>query len=208
MLQTQNLNFAYTPAVQFNFPDIHLHAGERLLITGLSGAGKTTFLHLISGLLPYKSGKVFIDKQNISAFSRQALDKFRGQNIGFIFQKPYLIHSLSVLQNLYFQRHISGFVKDPLRATTLLEKLGIAYTAHKKPYQLSQGEQQRVTIALALQNQPKLIIADEPTASLDDINCTAVMELLHTEALALNAALVVASHDARIKSLFTREVQL
>ncbi|HMR81858.1 MAG TPA: ATP-binding cassette domain-containing protein [Niabella sp.] len=207
MLQTNNIQFSY-PAVQFRFPDIQCKAGDILLITGSSGKGKTTLLHLLAGLLKPQSGHIYIDGTDITALHAGSLDKFRGQKTGIIFQQSHFVASLSVIENLLLAPYLTGIKTNKERAKELLTQLNIAEQANKKPSRLSQGQLQRASIARALMNNPAVILADEPTSSLDDENCHKVATLLQEQAAITNAALVIVTHDQRLKQLFHQKIEL
>jgi ABC-type lipoprotein export system ATPase subunit len=207
MISTTNLGFSY-PGKEFHFPDMQCAEGNALLITGNSGRGKTTLLHLLGGLQKPQSGIIMIGDTDISKLSATALDRFRGKNIGIVFQQPHFLASLTVLENLLATATISKSGKNKNDAMMLLERLGIADQAGKKPARLSAGQQQRLSIARALMNDPKLVLADEPTASLDDENCAAVAKLLYSQTTQSNAALLIVTHDQRLKSIFTNNLHL
>lgn len=207
MISTNNIRFAY-PAIQFHFPDISCKAGDTLMITGSSGTGKTTLLHLLGGLLKPRSGAITIGETDITNLSARKSDKFRGQRIGIIFQQPHFVASLNVKDNLLLAPYLANKSVKENRADELLNQLGISEQQYKKTYTLSQGQQQRVSIARALMNNPALILADEPTSSLDDGNCIKVAELLQHQAKQANAALVIVTHDQRLKQIFHQTVHL
>ncbi|KAB5490831.1 ATP-binding cassette domain-containing protein [Flagellimonas hadalis] len=209
MVRTSNLKFEYDKkSEQFRFPDISLDASQNLLILGKSGIGKTTLLHLLAGLLPPMDGSIEIDGVPIHTLSNRQLDRFRGQNIGIVFQNNHAIQSLTVIENLearlfFAQKTISQTViKD------LLEHLDISDCKNKKIRELSEGQLQRLGIAMAMVHHPQIIFADEPTSSLDDDNCTKVMQLLIEQAEMNSANLIVITHDQRIKPLFTKTLAL
>jgi ABC-type lipoprotein export system ATPase subunit len=208
MLSTHSLSFEYDEQNQFEFPDLELNEGDDLLILGESGIGKTTFLHLISGLLKPKTGKIFIDGTDLFQLSDKQLDTFRGGAIGIVFQRPHFINSLTLGENLALIQFLGKKKADPVRINLVLDSLGILYKKNRKPHLLSQGEQQRAAIALAVINQPKLILADEPTAALDDKNCIKVIELLKSQTKRNKASLIIITHDQRLKSEFRDSVSL
>ncbi len=206
MLETKNLRFKYDNNLELNFPDIKT-SKENLLILGASGVGKTTFLHLLSGLLKPMNGEIDLLGTKISKLKMSEMDRFRGKNIGIVFQKPHFINSLTVKENLQLAQYISK-KNDKNRIQSLLESLGIEDKANKKTQNLSQGEKQRVSIALAIVNSPKLILADEPTSSLDDLNCDKVINILKNQASKYKAKLIIITHDYRLKKHFKNTLSL
>jgi len=207
MIKTNNLSFNYDNKVFFNFKNINLKNGEDLLIIGNSGIGKTTLLHLLAGLLKTDSGSINIYGQELKNFSNYQLDQFRRENIGIVFQRPHFINSLTVKENLQLAQYI-GKKNNNDRIENILNNLNILDKSDKKTNQLSQGEKQRVSIAMAIVNSPKLILADEPTSSLDDFNCTNVINLLKKQAYDYGAQLIVITHDSRLKEHFKKQLQL
>ncbi|MEO9893914.1 ATP-binding cassette domain-containing protein [Aurantibacter sp.] len=209
MVQTDNLTFQYTKKEHaFNFPNITLGEQENLLILGKSGVGKTTFLHLLAGLLHPNNGSVIIDEVPINGMSHSKLDKFRGQNIGLVFQKNHAVKSLNVLDNLKARLFFSKKSIDYAAIDTLLEQLDLKETKKSKVNELSEGQLQRLGIAMAVVHKPKVILADEPTSNLDDENCSTVLQLLQQQAEENKANLVVITHDTRIKSGFKNIITL
>jgi putative ABC transport system ATP-binding protein len=208
MLRTHHLRFAYNTDVSFHFPDLTCEAGQGLLITGQSGKGKTTLLHLLAGLLAPHEGEIWIDDVNLATLRGRALDRFRGQRIGLVFQQPHFIASINVLENLVAAGWLATGKKDRTKARQLLDRLDIGPCAQRKPQQLSAGQQQRAAIARALMNDPAVLLADEPTSSLDDENAHTVADLLLQQAQQAGASLIVVSHDQRLKELFTQSIRL
>ena len=207
MIRTKGLNFKYNEQASFSFPDINLGKDENLLIIGSSGIGKTTLLHLLAGLLESNSGSINLYGQDISKLTQHQIDKFRGQNIGIVFQKPHFVNSLTVKENLQLAQYL-GNKKDQNRIVDILSSLDILDKENKKPKKLSQGEKQRASIAMAIVNSPKLILADEPTSSLDDENCDRVIKLLKKQASEFKAQLIVITHDNRLKKHFKKSIKL
>jgi len=189
-------------------PDLYCEAGSTILITGDSGKGKTTYLHILGGLLQPTTGTIEINKENMLALSEKKLDKFRGKNIGIVLQKSHFVSALTVLENLEMASWLATGKKNSVRAKKLLEQLDVANQANKLPSQLSIGQQQRVSIARALMNEPKVLLADEPTSSLDDKNAEKVIELLTSLSKEYKAALVIVTHDSRIKEKFINKITL
>ena len=206
MIETKSLKFSYDGKFVFEFPNIKLKNGENLLILGSSGIGKSTLLHNLAGILTPQSGSIKIFGNNISKFSEIEIDKFRGENIGIIFQRPHFVNSLTVKENLqlaqFLGKNLEGDIKETLKSLKILDKID------KKPNDLSQGEKQRVSIAIAIIKSPKLILADEPTSSLDDSNCSNVINILKEQASKKNAQLIVITHDSRLKKHFKTSLKL
>jgi ABC-type lipoprotein export system ATPase subunit len=197
-LKTKSLQYAHPGQAPISFPDIELDSGDALLILGKSGSGKTTLLNLLAGLLQPSHGEITMGNVKISDLSGQELDLYRGQHIGIVFQKPHLIAALNVRQNLELVPYFSK--KKGVDLLTLLGELGIEGKAEASVLTLSEGEAQRVSIARALANSPKLILADEPTSSLDDGNTEKVLQLLKEQASKIGAALIIVTHDQRVKA--------
>ena len=206
MIETKSLEYSYDDNFVFKFPNINLKTNENLLILGNSGIGKTTLLHNLAGILRPKSGMIKIFKNEISKFSELKLDKFRGENIGIVFQKPHFVNSLTIGENLELAQFLGQNKKGNIQV--ILDSLKILDKINKKPKELSQGEKQRASIAIAIINSPKLILADEPTSSLDDGNCKNVINILKEQALKYNAQLVVITHDNRLKKYFKKSIAL
>ena len=208
MISTKNITFSYSKEQTFILPDLHCDAGSTILITGDSGKGKTTYLHILGGLLRPKTGSILIDTTDIITLSERQNDAFRGKNIGIVFQKSHFVSALTVLENLEMASWLATGKKNSVRAKKLLEQLDIVNQSNKLPSQLSIGQQQRVSIARALMNEPKVLLADEPTSSLDDKNAEKVISLLTTLSKEYKAALIIVTHDSRIKEKFSNRITL
>lgn len=208
MIQTKNIHFSYGKGTDFRFPDIAASSGESLLITGGSGKGKTTLLHLLGGLQRPQSGEVIIEDTNIASLSERKLDHFRGKNIGLVLQQSYFVASLNVLENVVLASWLATGKQATEKAKQLLAQLDLSDHIHKLPTQLSIGQQQRVSIARALINEPKLLLADEPTSSLDDDNAFKVADMLSHLAKQYGTALVIVTHDQRLKDRFPKQISL
>lgn len=206
MLQAKNIEFHYDSNQKFQIPDINLNSGEQLLIIGKSGSGKTTILNILGGLLKPLSGEIIIDRTSVYSLSGGRLDKFRGKNIGIIFQKPHILAALNVEENLKLANFFVGEKNDLINP--LLKELGIYEKRKANVNTLSEGEAQRVSIARALVNNPKIILADEPTASLDDENAVNVVKLLKQQAEKYKAALIIVTHDQRVKDLISNQITI
>ena len=208
MIELTNIRHRYGDRIILDLPSFQLGAGEECLILGSSGSGKTTLLHILAGILKPSEGDVKIGGANLNDMTGTALDRFRGQNIGIVLQKLHLIAPISVLQNLLLAQTLSGKPVNESASMKLLESLGIASLRNSKPTQLSHGQAQRLAIARAVINQPKLLIADEPTSNLDDKHAEEALQILRSQACACGAALVLATHDARVKSHIGRRLEL
>lgn len=208
MIATKNITFSYGKSTSFTFPDIHCPDGETVLITGGSGKGKTTLLHLLGGLLRPEQGEIRIHNTDIGTLSEKKLDHFRGQNIGLVLQQSHFIASLSVLENVVLASWLASGKQLTEKAKLLLQQLDLEQQIYKLPSQLSIGQQQRVSIARALINEPKVLLADEPTSSLDDENALKVADLLDNLAKEYRSALVIVTHDSRLKQRFTNQITL
>lgn len=182
--------------------------GEHWLVLGPSGSGKTTLLHALAGILRPAAGSIVVAEQDLAALSPSALDHFRGRHIGIVLQRLHLIPSLSVMENLLLAQYLSGMPQDRRRTEEVLASLDLAEKAGAKPHELSFGQAQRVAVARAVVNRPRLLLADEPTSNLDDARCLQVLELLQAQARACNATLVIATHDQRIKARVGNHYQL
>ena len=207
MLEIKNIAFGYNSETNFSFPDFELNQGDQSLLLGNSGCGKTTLLHIIAGFTKPQSGEVIISNKTIYNLSETARDKFRGKEVGFIFQKPLFVQSLSVKENILLAQHLGG-TKDTSKIEIILKELGLENKIDSKISELSEGEKQRVNIARALINKPNLILADEPTSALDDENCNNVISLLKRVAKEANATLLVVTHDNRLKLVFDKKIEL
>lgn len=208
MLATNKLVFQYQNGPSFQFEDVHCPAGEHLLILGESGRGKTTLLHLLAGLLKPTIGEVLVANTNIASLQSAALDKFRGEHIGIVFQTAHFVESLSVEDNLVMPQYLTGKPLDRNRVKELLKRLNLEHRAQARPATLSVGEQQRAAIARALVNAPQVVLADEPTSALDDKNAAEVIALLKEHAAWSKASLVIVTHDQRLKNEFKHQIHL
>jgi ABC-type lipoprotein export system ATPase subunit len=207
-LETKSLEFKYPNGSAFHFPNFQLNENNEVLILGNSGVGKTTLLHILGGLLKPSAGEVWINNENVYSKSGGKLDQFRGENIGIVFQTAHFVQPLSVIENLNLTLKFSKRKFDSNRALELLTRLELQDKKLKKPSELSIGEQQRVSIARALMLNPKLILADEPTSALDDKNAEIVLDLLREEAKRSQSALVIVTHDSRLKSKIQNTIML
>jgi len=206
MVNLQHAAHHYDSENIVSLPDIILNQGEQLLIHGLSGSGKTTLLHVLAGLLSPTTGKVLINDTELYFLSESNLDKFRGQTIGIIFQQMHLVNTLTVFENIRLAQYMAGVEQNEKRIREVLKQLDIPEKESSFSDELSQGEKQRVSIARAVVNHPKLILADEPTSSLDDKRSEQVITLLKGQAQLYDASLIISTHDSRVKSHFSKSI--
>ena len=208
MLRLSGVHYSYGAKEVLALESFEAAQGEHWLVLGASGSGKTTFLNLVAGLLTPTEGDVEVAGHSHRSLGGSALDRWRGRNVGIVPQKLHLVRSLDVLQNLLLAPYLAGLTSDRVRAIGLLETLSLKEKAKDKPHQLSHGQAQRVAIARAVMNRPKLLLADEPTANLDDLNCAQALDLLQEQAKACGATLIVATHDQRAKERFEKRLAL
>ncbi len=203
MIQIDGLRHGYDGGADvLDVPAARVEAGGRWLLLGKSGSGKSTLLHVLGGLLRPRAGRVVVDGQDVYGRPEGALDRWRGRTVGIVFQRLHLFETLTAADNLRAARLFAGLPADEARIAALLARLDLTARAGAYPSALSHGQRQRVVIARAVVTGPRVLLADEPTASLDDDRAAAVMDLLAREAEATGAALVVATHDARIRPYF------
>jgi ABC-type lipoprotein export system ATPase subunit len=208
MFKLQNLTHAYDGTTVLNVASWQAAQGAQWLMLGPSGSGKTTLLHVLAGILRPTSGQVTVADQDMTALSPAALDRFRGKHVGIVLQRLHLIDSLSVLNNLLLAQYLAGESQNAARVREVLASLDLGDKADARPHELSHGQAQRVAVARAVVNKPKLLLADEPTSNLDDIRCLQVLDLLLAQAKACGATLVIATHDQRIKSRVPNHYEL
>lgn len=189
---------------------LEVKQGEFVAIVGPSGAGKSTFLSIAGALLTPTSGEITIGGQALSSLSSKALTRVRLEKVGFIFQGANLIPYLNVKDQLLVIAELAGHRNSEAkqRATQLLEELGLSHRANQYPEKLSGGEKQRVAIARAMMNNPDVILADEPTASLDAERGYSVVQMIAQEVKCNNKAAIMVTHDERILDLVDRVVRI
>ena len=205
MIRTHQLVYAYSIGPTLAFPDVDVAQGAVLLLSGPSGCGKSTWLALAAGLMAPTSGDMVVVDQSPGALKNVAADAWRARTIGFLPQKLYLSAALTVRQNLAIAQWAAGQTEDVVQIDAALQALGVQELAQRKPAQLSGGQAQRVALARAVLLQPRVILADEPTASLDDEAAADALGLLLNTARSRGATLVIATHDWRVQALLSSE---
>jgi putative ABC transport system ATP-binding protein len=208
MIALQNCIQSYNRDTVVNLPDIRLGKGENLLVTGLSGSGKSTLLHILAGILHPTQGTYQIDGSDLLSMSESERDRYRGTHIGIVYQQMHLVTSLNVANNIQLARYMAGLKPDLNRVKQVCETLDIGNKLNSYPNELSQGQKQRVAIARAVVNDPVLLLADEPTSSLDDLRSENVINLLKESAAISGASLIVSTHDSRVKKHFENVLDL
>jgi putative ABC transport system ATP-binding protein len=208
MIFTQQLSYLYpqsdTTSAILHFPDVDLAQGDVLVLRGNSGSGKSTWLALLAGLLTPQQGELTVAGQRLNGLSNTARDAWRANTLGFLPQKLHLSEALTVAENLQLAYFAAGLPLNTSAKTHIestLAALGVADFAKRRPSTLSGGQAQRVALARAVLLNPKIILADEPTASLDDDAASAALVLLQTSAARCHATLVIATHDFRVSAV-------
>ncbi len=202
ILSVKNLHFSYSGGKSFIFPDLYCSDNDNMLVHGASGSGKTTLLHIIAGIIRPGTGSISINGTIVSGLTAKEMDAFRGENIGMIFQQHYFFQGMNIFENLMAAQKLSGSKPDKQHLFTLMHDLDIFTLKDSRPETLSQGEQQRFSIARALANKPLLVLADEPTSSLDDQNCLKFIEMMKSSINNYKTSWIIATHDNRLKEHF------
>lgn len=207
LLQIQDLKFGWGEDLLLNIPFFSVNRGEKVFLYGPSGSGKSTFLNLITGVLKSQSGKIECLGRSLNQMNTSERDQFRGDHMGFVFQQFNLIPYLSSEENILLPLQFSKYKKNKIlniknEVERLSKKLEIHNELQKKPTQLSVGQQQRVAAVRALLGSPELIIADEPTSSLDQERRDSFLELLLFESKKENSSIIFVSHDKTLQKHF------
>lgn len=187
-----------------DLPRFSVNSGEQVALIGDSGCGKTTLLHVIAGIIRPDSGRIVLNNVELSKYSEAVRDAIRADNIGYIFQTFNLLPAFSALENVKLGMAFARKSVDHARARRLLERVGLGHRLNNKPRAMSVGEQQRVAVARALANEPKLILADEPTANVDARNQHQIIQLIRQTCLEENIALVIVTHSMDVANQFER----
>ncbi len=190
-----------TPVI--DVPRFELGAGEQIALRGVSGSGKTTLLNLIAGILSPDAGRIVVDGRELSALSEAGRDRLRAECLGYVFQTFNLLQGYSAIENVMLGM-MFGRGADAGHARTLLERVGLGNRLHHRPRELSGGQQQRVAVARALANQPRLVLADEPTGNLDPRHSREALGLIRDVCREHGAALLLVSHDPDVLAEFDR----
>jgi ABC-type lipoprotein export system ATPase subunit len=201
MFSLKGIEHGYGATLVLRVPAWQAAAGEHWLLAGPSGSGKSTLLHVLAGLTTPTAGEVIVAGTDLGKLAGSARDRWRGRTVGLVPQRLHLVGALTVRDNLRLAQYLAGMPDEPERVRELLDAVEVADLAQRFPRALSQGQAQRVAIARAVVNRPAVVLADEPTANLDDLQAASALELLRAQAMAVNATLVVASHDARVRPL-------
>ena len=188
--------------------EFQVAAGEQMVLSGRSGCGKTTLLHIIAGLSRPDSGTVQIDGSDITKLAEVGRDRFRAEKIGYVFQTFNLLPGFSALENVLLGMSFGSGRADADRARQLLERVGLGRRLTHKPAMLSVGEQQRVAVARALANRPKLLLADEPTANVDAGHQQQIVDLIRQSCQDEGVALVLVTHTPEVAQQFSRVEKL
>ena len=191
-----------------NISRFELKTAEQVVLVGTSGGGKTTLLNVIAGITQPDAGRVVIDNVNVTGLNEPSRDRFRAQRIGFVFQTFNLLPAFTALENVLLGMSFSGRPADTARATELLTRVGLGHRLHHRPSQLSVGEQQRVSVARALVNRPSLLLADEPTASVDVAHQETILQLIRDACQEHHVSLLLVTHSPEVASRFSRVEKL
>lgn len=189
-----------------NIPEFEVKKGELVALFGPSGSGKSTFLHVLSGLLPVSEGQVAVAGCELNKLGEVERDRFRARSVGYIFQSFNLLNGLSALENVMLGASLAGQSCSCEQATNLLSEVGLEHRMHNRPHQLSMGEQQRVAVARAIIHTPELILADEPTGSLDPKRSAEIIDLLENMVKRHGCTLITVSHDTKVVERFPKRV--
>jgi len=209
MLRIKNLQKSYIEAngnvlPVLDIPELVVERAEQMVMVGRSGCGKTSLLHIVAGILRADSGEIWIDGVDISGLSEAGRDRYRAAKLGYVFQTFNLLPAFTALENVLLGMTFARGRRDQARARVLLDRVGLAARASHKPAALSVGEQQRVAVARALANRPKLLLADEPTANVDPANQQNIIDLIRETCREEQIALILVTHAQEVARQFPR----
>ena len=191
-----------------DMPRLSISEGEQVVLRGESGGGKTTLLHLISGIVGADSGSIKLDGMELTKFSETGRDRIRAAKMGYVFQTFNLLPAFTALENVKLGMTFARKKMNLERAKELIERVGLADRMHYLPSQMSVGQQQRVAVARDLANKPRLLLADEPTANVDPANQDRIIELIQEVCREDNVAILMVTHSDEISSRFGRVERL
>jgi ABC-type lipoprotein export system ATPase subunit len=191
-----------------DIPHFEVPDGQQMVLEGRSGCGKTTLLHVIAGISTPDSGSVMIDKLDITRLAEAGRDRFRAMNLGYVFQTFKLLPAFSALENVQLGMSFAAGRYDSARARQLLERVGLGKRLSHRPSTMSVGEQQRVAVARALANRPKLLLADEPTANVDSANQQGIIDLIRETCADEKISLILVTHTPEVSRQFDRVERL
>ncbi len=189
-------------------PEYEVANGEQAVLVGPSGGGKTTLLHIIAGITKPDQGQVSVDKIKIGSFSESGRDRLRAKSIGYVFQTFNLLPAFSALENVELGMAFSGMKQTGKQARKMLERVGLGHRLNNRPSAMSVGEQQRVAVARALANRPRLLLADEPTANVDPTNQQQIVDLIREACEEDNISMVMVTHSMEVSNQFKRVDEL
>ncbi len=209
MLTLENIKKSYVQpdgqrVVILDVPSLEIAAGEQTVLVGPSGCGKTTLLHVIAGITRPDSGNVILDGVELTRFSEAGRDRIRADKLGYVFQTFNLLPGFSALENVMLGMTFARKKRSVERAKQLLTRVGLSHRLGNKPRAMSVGEQQRVAVARALANQPRLLLADEPTANVDHHNQQQIVDLICQTCREENVALLMVTHSLEVAGQFER----
>lgn len=210
MIQATNIVKSYGPLEVLRGLDFNVESGEVVAIVGASGAGKSTLLQILGTLDVPNQGELHIDGTPVHGMSRTALSRFRNENLGFVFQSHRLLPEFNALENVMMPAWISGQSTDQSapRAEALLQELGLGHRLAHNPFELSGGEQQRVAVARALMNRPKVLLADEPSGNLDSENAEALHDLFFQLRDRSGQTIVLVTHNESLAARADRTLRM
>jgi ABC-type lipoprotein export system ATPase subunit len=209
MLTLENVKKSYVEANGhllpiLDIPKYHVSTGEQVVLVGRSGCGKTTLLHVVAGISRLDTGLISIDGVNMSSFGEAMRDRIRADKIGYVFQTFNLLGGFTALENVLLGMTFARGRRNVQRAKSLLDRVGLSHRLQHKPAMLSVGEQQRVAVARALANKPKLLLADEPTANVDPANQQNIVDLIRETCREEKISLLMVTHSSDVSGQFDR----